>query len=122
MFLKNKSECKHNKVNPEVEGQYCSDCGKYIENKWYLIRCACCNVKRKAVMKHNILMPASRFCQNCGAEGFYVEHVRNINFIDIDFAVLRKEIVKTKKFKGVQSWIEREQLPIRLLGLNLCKG
>ena len=36
------------------------------------------------------------FCPNCGAEAFFVEQVEHINFIDINFAVLKKEVVKNR--------------------------
>ena len=65
-------------------------------------------------------MPETKFCPNCGCEHFYIEPVKNINFIDINFAVLVKEVNEEKSYNRTQSWLERENNePIKLLGLNL---
>ncbi len=65
-------------------------------------------------------MPETKFCPNCGAEHFHVELVHSINFIDINFAVLVKEVNEEKSFNRTQSWLERENNePVKLLGLNL---
>ena len=119
MFFRKKIECSHDRIPPEAEAQYCPDCGKYVENKWYLTRCACCNIKRKTVVKHEEIQPFTRYCPNCGSETFKIEAVKNINFIDINFAVLIKEINNEKIKNTCQSWVERQADPIRLLGLNL---
>ncbi len=119
MFFRKKTECTHLKVNPDVEGQYCPDCGKYIENKWYMVRCTCCNVKRKTIIKQGLLQPLTKYCPNCGAQAFYSQEVKNINFIDINFAALKKEIGTNKTGDRNQLWVEREPEPVRLLGLKL---
>ena len=65
-------------------------------------------------------MPETKFCPNCGSEHYHIEQVKNINFIDINFAVLVKEINEEKSRNRSQSWLERENNePIKLLGLNL---
>ena len=38
MFLFKKKECTHDKISPDKSGQYCPDCGKYVENKWFLVK------------------------------------------------------------------------------------
>lgn len=119
MFFRKKIECTHDKVHPDLESGYCPDCGKYIENKWYLTRCTCCNIKRKAIIKHGEIQPATHYCPNCGGENFKIELIKTINFIDINFAVLRKEINIEKSKNRCQSWVERQTEPIKLLGLNL---
>lgn len=123
MFFQRKKECTHAKVSPDKDACYCPDCGKYIENKWYLTRCNCCNVKRKTIIKFDQIMPETKFCPNCGAEHFHVELVHSINFIDINFAVLVKEINEEKSHNSTQSWLERENNePIKLLGMSLNFG
>ncbi len=119
MFFRKKIECSHDRVYPDTDAQYCPDCGRYIENKWYLTRCACCNVKRKTIIKHGEIQPQSHYCPNCGAEEFRVELVATINFIDINFAVLVKEINEEKSHNRCQSWVDRQPEPLRLLGLHL---
>lgn len=120
MFFKRKKECTHSRVSPDKDAQYCPDCGKYVENKWYMTRCGCCNVKRRTVIKFGELVPESKFCHNCGAELYYVQPIATINFIDINFAVLIKEINEELSNSKSQLWVERENIePIKLLGLNL---
>lgn len=123
LFFKKKNECTHDRISPEADAGYCPDCGKYIENKWYLTRCNCCNIKRKTIIKHGIIQPDSRYCPNCGAEYFHVEIIPNINFIDINFAVLVKEINEAISQNRTQSWIEHNNFePVKLLGLNHAKA
>ena len=64
-------------------------------------------------------MPETRFCPNCGSEHFHIEQVKSINFIDINFAVLVKEVNEQMSKNRSQSWIDREAEPIKLLGFNL---
>lgn len=120
MFFKNKTECAHSRVSPEVDAQYCPDCGKYIENKWYLTRCSCCNVKRKTIIKHGNIEPYTKFCPNCGAQEYFVEEIAVINFININFAVLIKEIAQEQTLNKNQVWVEREPEPMKLLGFGFC--
>ncbi len=68
-------------------------------------------------------MPETRYCPNCGSEHYYVEEVKSINFIDINFAVLIKQVNEERSLNRTQTWLERENNePIRLLGLNLNFG
>ncbi len=118
MFFQRKKECTHSRVTPDKDSCYCPDCGKYIENKWYLTRCNCCNVKRKSIIKFGTIMPETKYCPNCGSEHFHVELVKNINFIDINFAVLVKEVNEELSRNRSQTWLERENNEsIRLLSL-----
>ena len=117
MFFQRKKECTHPNVTPDKDSCYCPDCGKYVENHWYLTRCTCCNVKRKTVIKRGKIQPESKFCPNCGAPEYFVERVPAINFIDINFAVLVKEVNESYTPARSQIWVDREAEPIRLLGL-----
>ena len=65
-FLIKKHECQHNNVPIDVEEAYCPDCGAFIQNKWFLVRCSCCNIKRSAHTKYNEIVPDTKFCPNCG--------------------------------------------------------
>ena len=67
-------------------------------------------------------MPKTKFCPNCGSEHFYIEKLNSINFIDINFAVLLKEVNEQRSKNRTQSWLERENEPIKLLGWNLSFG
>ena len=118
-FLFPHRECTHSHVAPDKDFSYCPDCGEFIENKWFLTRCECCNIKRKTIMKRSTIMPESRYCPNCGAEAFYIEQVEHINFIDINFAVLKKEVVKNPNGVFVKQIWEEEQdtQPQKLISL-----
>ncbi len=119
-FFTNKKECKHAKITPEKDISYCPDCGELIENRWYITRCKCCGVKLKAIIKNGEVMPQENFCHNCGAREYSVERVNKINFIDINYSVLVKAIIKPSIDEITQSWIDFEEHIHNkyLLGLN----
>ena len=99
MFLTNlfnlKRVCKHDHITPDMESGYCPDCGKLIQNEWYITRCACCGVKLKTMAVKGEIRPQFHYCANCGGEEFTVEKLKKINFIDINYAVLQKKEVET---------------------------
>lgn len=102
-------QCTHEKITPDMEQGYCPDCGKLIQNEWYITRCACCGVKMKAMTRGGVVVPQNHYCVNCGSEDFTVEKLDKINFIDINFAVLVKNIVKENaRCSTVQCWQENE--------------
>lgn len=118
-FFNTITECQHEKVVADSEGAYCPDCGAYVENKWYLARCSCCNIKRVSYSKFNKVKPASKYCPNCGSKGFYLEEIKNINFIDVHFAVLKKEASSgIEPALRSQIWVdEKENTPLKFIGL-----
>ena len=105
LFRKNRV-CTHDRVKPDAELSYCPDCGELIQNQWFLTRCACCGVKLKATIKSGEIIPENHFCRNCGAREFVVERVKKINFIDIDYAVLVKTVIKPSVDEKIQSWVD----------------
>ncbi len=107
-FLKKNKVCNHERVRPDVDFAYCPDCGELVENQWYIVRCSCCGVKLKALMKSGEIIPENRFCHNCGGREYIVERISKINFIDISYAVLIKAIVKNNLSKYTQSWVETD--------------
>ncbi len=119
-FIKNK-ECKHAKVPPEKDITYCPDCGELIENRWFITRCGCCGVKLKSIIKNGEVIPEEHYCHNCGAKEYIVERVNKINFIDINYAVLVKTIIKPTVEDLTQSWVDAEEVKQNkcLLGMNL---
>ena len=105
-----KKKCKHNRVSSNSESGYCPDCGEYVENKWYLVRCKHCRIKRQAHLVGRNIVPDSHFCPNCGGILYEVEKLNKINFIDINFAVLKKEVVENvKRFAPATTWVEETQ-------------
>ncbi len=110
-----KRKCTHDKMNLNVKCGYCPDCGEYVENRWYLVRCSCCGVKRIAITKGNKIMPSELFCTNCGETGYYIEELKKLNFIDINYATLLKVSPKYPKNDYTQSWIQKTPPSIHLL-------
>lgn len=112
-------ECRHDNVSPDVEKAYCPDCGMFVENKWYLTRCSCCNIKRVSYSNFNMIRPVSKFCPNCGSKEYYMEELDHINFIDVNFAVIKKvEATKQGASARSQIWVdEKENQPQKLLGV-----
>lgn len=108
-FFKQKHECHHNRVPLDVEEAYCPDCGELIKNKWYLVRCACCNIKRSAHSEYNEIKPDTKFCSNCGGTDFYIEELQSINFVDVHYAVHKKVIIPQEGYTTRQVWVEKDE-------------
>ncbi len=120
-FLKSLKGCRHEKVNINFNGAYCPDCGRYVIVKWYLIRCSCCGVKRVAYLDFNDNIKAvEHYCPNCGSTKTYIEEIEKINFVDINFAVHKKETIKQDViYSTTQVWSESEdKTEPSLLGLK----
>jgi len=105
-FLKKHKICQHYKVNPDVDFAYCPDCGELIENQWYLVRCSCCGVKLRGIIKNGEIVPEEKYCHNCGNKNYTIEKIDKINFIDIDYAVLIKTVVESNLKSYTQSWVD----------------
>ena len=120
MFLTNlfklSKKCSHEMVLPNQEVGYCPDCGKLIENQWYITRCACCGVKLVTTSRNEEVFPRYRYCSNCGSSEYLVEKLDSINFIDINFAVLIKKVIEEEvKVNTTQCWQERTTVKPKLL-------
>jgi len=114
-FFQHKKECQHKKVSPQDECAYCPDCGKLIENRWYLVRCECCGIKLKAILKDGEITAEEKFCHNCGGKHFVAEYIPKINCIDINYAVLVKTAVEPYTDVYTQSWTNVNQYDTKLL-------
>ena len=108
-FFNKKNKCKHDKFSPDKDIGYCPDCGELIENQWFIVRCGCCGVKHKAIIRNGQIVPEEKFCHNCGNKTFVVERVNKINFIDINYAVLVKTIIPNEHFEFTQSWTDTRE-------------
>ncbi len=93
----------------DVEIGYCPDCGELIENHWYITRCACCGVKQRATIRGGEVVPEEGFCHNCGGKGYIVERIEKIDCININYAILVREIMKNEVEEYTQSWAEAMQ-------------
>lgn len=107
-FLKQKHECHHKNVPIDVDEAYCPDCGALIKNKWFLVRCSCCNIKRSAHTEYSEIKPDTKFCPNCGATDFYIQELNKVNFIDVHYAIFKKIVIPQNKYTIRQVWIEKE--------------
>ncbi len=108
-FLKQKHQCHHINVRVDIDETYCPDCGALVKNKWYLVRCACCNIKRAAHYEYGDIKPNTKYCPNCGASEFYIQELNNINFTDVPYVIYKKVIIQQKGFTTRQIWIEKEE-------------
>lgn len=120
MFLmdlfRNSHTCKHDRVPVNTEFGYCPDCGQLIENEWYIVRCACCGIKEKAIIKNGEILPESNFCHNCGGHEYIIEKLPKINFVDINYAVLvRQEKQQSIYGESTQCWSDKKSGAIPLL-------
>jgi len=107
-FFRQHNKCQHNHITPDMECGYCPDCGEFVQNEWYIVRCSCCGVKRKAMLRNGEVVSQEAFCHNCGEKEVIVEKLPAINFIDIQFAVLVKRIIKSEVVTNfTQCWEEK---------------
>ena len=105
-FLFGKKECSHSKIPLEVECAYCPECGELVENQWFILRCACCGVKVRAMIRNGKIVPVDKHCSNCGGSEFNVERLEKVNFINVNYAVLMKKCVHTEDVDFTQSWVD----------------
>lgn len=105
-FLYTKKECSHSKIPLEVDCAYCPDCGELVENQWFILRCACCGVKVRAMIRNGKIVPVEKHCTNCGMDVFNVEKLDKVNFINVNYAVLMKKTVHSESFNFTQSWVD----------------
>ena len=118
-----RKKCNHDKIPANIEQGYCPDCGELIENQWYLVRCKHCKIKRKAYIAGENILPESHFCPNCGGILYEVEKLKKINFIDINFAVLKKEVIKTQKhYAPSTNWVEQTSDNTQKLLGKICQN
>ena len=114
-------KCQHLHISPDIESAYCPDCGKLIRNRWYITRCSCCGVKLRTMSKNGKVIPEAHYCSNCGASDFKVEELEKINFIDINFAVLIKDVCQEQHVckSTTRLWQEKTgvlpKLPVKYL-------
>lgn len=99
--------CTHARMDLSKSFGYCPDCGALIENQWYIVRCSCCGIKQKAIVKNGKVIPVENFCHNCGCHDYVVEKLDNIDFININYAALIRKETKPQAQKVVtQCWVE----------------
>lgn len=108
MFNFNNS-CKHEKILANMQKGYCPDCGEYVENHWYISRCACCGLKQKTTIFRGKIKADTKFCRNCGSSTFFEQELDKIDIVNINYAVLLKKISKRRLTGVIQTWIDENQ-------------
>ena len=73
----------------------------------------------RTIVKGDTVQPQYHYCSNCGSSEFNLEKLDKINFIDINFAVLKRRVVSDSETKQTftQCWEERTFEQPKLLGL-----
>ena len=120
-FLKQNHECRHSNISIDTDEAYCPDCGALVRNKWYIVRCSCCGIKRTSHTRYSEIIPDTKFCPNCGGTEFYIQEFDKINFTDINYAILKKVVINQEKSTTSQIWIEKEENLIqerKLIGIR----
>lgn len=108
--------CKHEKITPNIKSGYCPNCGKYVENYWYITRCECCGIKQKSLVMNGKVITKGKFCRNCGNNSFVTEKLDKLDIVNINYAVILKHAIEHKKKSIIQTWIEQNSCsPIKLL-------
>lgn len=107
--------CQHEKITPDIKAGYCPDCGEYIENRWYITRCKCCGIKQKTLIRNGKVIAETKFCKNCGDNSFNVEALEKLDIVNVNYAVVLKHIVESKRRSFIQTWIENNYSTIKLL-------
>ncbi len=118
-LLKSCHTCNHERASIDSQYVYCPDCGELIENEWYITRCACCGIKQKTIIKNGEIMPEANYCRNCGGNEYIIEKLEKIDFININYAVLVKTVVREEEPADeiTQCWEEKTTNIPKLLQL-----
>lgn len=103
--------CKHNKITPNMKSGYCPDCGKYVENKWYVTRCKCCGIKQKSLVRNGKIITDTKFCRNCGSHTFTVEQLERLDIVNVNYAVALKHVILSERKNIIQTWVEQNNYP-----------
>ncbi len=112
-FLKSflfKDYCDHKSFDPIGINQFCPDCGKEIQVTFKIVRCGCCSTKKSAKLIYNSIIPDQKYCSKCGSNDYYVEKKERIEFFELNYAIILKEIVEISCFEDfrTQIWVENE--------------
>lgn len=108
-LFKIKHKCTHDRVPIDADIYYCPDCGELVENQWYIVRCKSCGLKEPATIRNGEIVPIENFCHNCGNKGYIIERIEKIDCININYAVLVREVVKNEINEYTQSWVDAMQ-------------
>jgi len=119
-FIKQKKKCQHKNALLHSNSGYCPDCGKFLVKNYYIVRCACCDIKREAKLSWGEIVPVEKFCSNCGSKEFYIEKLDSVSLVDAQYAIYLKEIADELKYlhPEAQIWVEEDEEKIRQIPLK----
>ncbi len=112
-FLKSflfKDSCSHQNFDHTGANPFCPDCGKEVQVTFKIVRCSCCSTKKSAKLIFKRIIPDEKYCSKCGSKNYFVEKKERIEFFDLKYAIILKEIVEDSSFEHLrtQIWIENE--------------
>ena len=102
-------KCTHDKVPLDEDIGYCPDCGELVQNHWYITRCGCCGVKERATIRNGEVVPEESYCHNSVSKLYKVEEIEKIDCININYAIVVREIVQNEVAEYTQSWLDAMQ-------------
>ncbi len=110
-FFNSKQKCNHKNALLYSDSGYCPDCGQYLVKNYYIVRCACCDIKREAKLSWGEIVPMEKFCSNCGSSEYYIEKIDKLNLIDANWAIYLKEIADEMQIMHpeAQIWVEENE-------------
>ena len=119
-FIKSKNKCTHKNALLNSENGYCPDCGQYLIKNYYLVRCSKCDIKREAKLAWGEIVPAQKYCTNCGEQDYYIEKLDKVSFIDAKYAIYLKEIASQMHTLHPESqiWVEEGNTIKQLINLQ----
>ena len=119
-FIKSKNKCAHKNALLNSENGYCPDCGQYLIKNYYLVRCSKCDIKREAKLAWGEIVPAQKYCTNCGEQDYYIEKLDKVSFIDAKYAIYLKEIASQMHTLHPESqiWVEEGNTIKQLINLQ----
>lgn len=119
-FLKQQNKCTHKNALLYSNEGYCPDCGQYLVKNFYLVRCARCEIKREAKLCWGEVVPAEKYCSNCGCSEYYIEKLDSVNFIDAKYALYVKEIANEMQTLHPEAtvWVDKGEGRIRQIPLK----
>ena len=118
-FIKSRHKCSHKNALLYTDSGYCPDCGQYLVKNYYIVRCSCCDIKREAKLSWGEIVPAEKFCSNCGSSEYYIEKLDSLNLVDAQYAIYLKEIASElyNLHPEAQIWVEEDekikQIPVK---------
>lgn len=119
-ILKNRHKCTHKNALLHTNSGYCPDCGQYLIKNYYIVRCSRCDIKREAKIFWGEIVPANKFCSNCGSDEFYIEKIDDVNFVDAKYAIYIKEIANELQIlhPEAQIWVSDDDEKIKQIETN----